>query len=652
MKHLHTRLLIAFTLFGVTPYLLIMLYFSYWEKNRIIENVKDDYALNAQHARTMINTALIALEEEISFISELEILDDMIAEDVDLQISRLLEQKSFRANEKYLELYAVDPNFKVIASSQIDKKIQKFALKKDAIEAGHYIKEDTIYFIRRLKSSFDARPLGYLVAGFEIKKLNAYLMSTQNSEFEIMRTEYCEQSDEDHYIHGKLLFSNLLEGYEIRYKILKDEVLANVYDFLVYLFLLTLIGVFIIVLMSRKITKSITKPIYELKETASKIVTTQNFHLRIKPLEIEEFDDLGRRFNVLFKSTQVLLQQVEAESENRLKKYIGLTQTFNAISNASTPQASSELALKALEDNLEHKITLVKEQKKGNYFQEIVYHNYLDAKAVSFGSFDIENMNSLSEQEIIFINSVSLMLKNHLERMSLLQHIDAASSAKSDFISAMSHELRTPLNAILGYTQYMIKYEELQEDQVDTVAKIETAGYHLLEIINDILDIAKIEAGKIELKLETMDVAQELQETIDITTALAEAKGLDFTTDLAAVENLSIKSDKKIFKQIVINLLSNAIKFTNEGYVTLKTQRLGTQLLICIEDSGIGIDKEDLDKVFDSFTQLKNAKKSESKGSGLGLSLCKQLSEAIEIELEMQSEGVEKGSCALLKINL
>lgn len=652
MKGIRTRLVVAFTLFGVTPYLLIMIYFSYWEQHQIIKAVHNDYKLKATHSKTMIDTALIALDEEITFLAHLEVMDDMISKDIDLQIARLLTQKSFRANEKYMELYTLDPQGHIVASSLQKNSSQTSPLTRQQLKEHNFLQDETLYFVKALHSSFDTRHLGYLVATFEIRNLNAYLLQSVDTHFSIAKIVHKNSMEDATYIYDTVPFTELLKGYGIGYKIVKSEVLGDVYDFLRYLLALSLIGIIIIVFMSRKITHMITKPIYELKETAGEIVATKNFHLRIKPFEVEEFDDLGTRFNLLFESTQILLQQLETESENRLKKYIGLTHTFNAISNTTTQEKSVTLALDALQENLHHDIELVHKKNVGNSFQEITYYDYVKGKKEFFGSFNITQRDTLSDHEVIFINAVSLMLKNHLERMSLLQQMDAASNAKSDFISAMSHELRTPLNAIIGYAQFMIQYETLSEDQVDTIAKMETAGYHLLEIINDILDIAKIEAGKIEVHRERLPIKNEIQETVDITQTLAQEKNLMFHCDLEAVTDLSIVTDKKILKQILINLLSNAIKFTNEGSVTLATSVRSTSLIIEVKDSGIGIEADDLEKMFDSFTQLKNSKKSQAKGSGLGLALCKQLSEVIEADLTITSEGIDKGSCATLTLNL
>lgn len=653
MNSITTRLLIILALIGVTPYLLIMVYFSYWENNKIIENTKNDFFLKAQHSKKMIEDSIISLDEEITFLSKLEILDDMISNDIDKQISKMLEQKSFRASKKYMELFAIDLHRKVVATSDASQLTTIFPLENDVMNEGDFVKDDTVYIIKKIHSSFDDRLLGFLVAKFKLKKLNTYLLSDNSDIFEIQKvdTNFSIEHEDQNFLYGSLKLSNLLHGYEIRYVIDKKQVLKNNYNFLFYLLIVTLIGTILIILISRKIAKSITKPIYRLEETSRKIVSTKDFHLRIESSNIVEFNALTTSFNILFQTMEHLLETLQYENAQRLKNYIGLSETFNAISQSNSFDETQSLFLQALRKNLDYEID-ISDIQKDETVNRIIIHDYLKDENRVLGFLNVQNSSSLNDLEIIFIDSVSLMMKNHLERISLLEKVNSGSNAKSAFISAMSHELRTPLNAIIGYSQYLITYEEMTDEQMDTIAKIETSSYHLLEIINDILDIAKIEAGKIEKRIESMQVFEELQEALDIIEALVEEKLLHLKVDIDDVKTLSLLSDRKIFKQIIINLISNAIKFTNEGEIAIVAKKRAKQLIIEIKDSGVGISSENLEKIFDEFTQLENAKNTQAKGSGLGLALCKHLSHAIGAEIEITSEGIGKGCSAYLRFNL
>ncbi|MES2325476.1 MAG: response regulator [Pseudomonadota bacterium] len=217
-----------------------------------------------------------------------------------------------------------------------------------------------------------------------------------------------------------------------------------------------------------------------------------------------------------------------------------------------------------------------------------------------------------------------------------------ASRMKSDFIANMSHELRTPLNAIIGFTGALLMKlpGPLTPDQDKQLNTIRSSARHLLSLINDILDVAKIEAGKVTLALERVQCQDLLHETLDSMRPLAAQKGLELITDLPA-EPVVIDSDRRALTQIVINLVSNAIKFTESGTVRLAlTQKmvdgfLATELLVI--DSGAGIRAEDQAKLFRAFSQLDSTSTRHAEGAGLGLYLCQNLAKLLGGKLSFHS---------------
>jgi CheY-like chemotaxis protein len=215
-----------------------------------------------------------------------------------------------------------------------------------------------------------------------------------------------------------------------------------------------------------------------------------------------------------------------------------------------------------------------------------------------------------------------------------------ANSAKSDFLTNMSHELRTPLNAIIGFAE-ILRDDILgttNQDQQELVADIRTSGLHLLDMINAILDLAKIESGKMELQLETLPVQDVLHEVNTIIQALANKKQIQLALEVPHAP-IPIEADPVKFKQILYNLLSNAVKFTPEGG-TVNTQCEVTQntLSIRVIDTGIGIAPSDQAKLFDPFTQLDASKSREYEGTGLGLALTKRLIELHRGEIHVESQ--------------
>lgn len=218
-----------------------------------------------------------------------------------------------------------------------------------------------------------------------------------------------------------------------------------------------------------------------------------------------------------------------------------------------------------------------------------------------------------------------------------------ASRMKSEFIANMSHELRTPLNAILGFTGTLLMKlpGPLTVDQDKQLNTIRTSARHLLSLINDLLDMAKIEAGKVTLALAPVQCQLLLAETVDSLRPLAAQKGLALTVALQP-EPIVIVSDRRALTQIVINLVNNAIKFTEQGMVHVAmTQRVtGDELVteLSVTDSGAGIRPEDQPKLFRAFSQLDSTSTRHAEGAGLGLYLCQNLANLLGGSLQFSSE--------------
>ncbi len=223
---------------------------------------------------------------------------------------------------------------------------------------------------------------------------------------------------------------------------------------------------------------------------------------------------------------------------------------------------------------------------------------------------------------------------------------DSANRAKSDFLANMSHELRTPLNSVIGFSEVLQDqiFGELNQKQQEYVNNINGSGKHLLSLINDILDIAKIESGKMELDLSTFLLKDAINSAMCMFKEKAMRHALKLAFEIEPNAGTEIEADPLKLKQILFNLLSNAVKFTPDGgSVSVSARRDGDFIEIAVADSGIGIKEEDLSKLFQTFTQLESGYTKEFEGTGLGLALTRQLVELHGGSIWVESE-IGKGS--------
>jgi signal transduction histidine kinase/ligand-binding sensor domain-containing protein/CheY-like chemotaxis protein len=235
------------------------------------------------------------------------------------------------------------------------------------------------------------------------------------------------------------------------------------------------------------------------------------------------------------------------------------------------------------------------------------------------------------------------------------EEAETANQAKSTFLANMSHELRTPLNAILGFTRLMTRDSDLNNVQQDRLDIINRSGEHLFDMINDILSLSKIEAGRVELKQEQFDVTKLLHDAEQMMKSRAEGRGLKFNSELDSALPPYVQGDAGKLRQVLINLLGNAVKFTETGDIWLRARSQPipedpgrVMLQIEVQDTGPGIPADKLDEIFESFVRLDHVQLVEG-GTGLGLSITKTLLDMMNGEIEVESRPGQ-GSLFIVKV--
>lgn len=217
---------------------------------------------------------------------------------------------------------------------------------------------------------------------------------------------------------------------------------------------------------------------------------------------------------------------------------------------------------------------------------------------------------------------------------------ERANQVKSAFLANMSHEIRTPMASILGFAELLDEDVTIRAPhQKEAIAKIRNNGRHLLSLINDILDISKIEAGKVELEDIEVELLPLLQDLVDITSGKVQEKNLDFDVKFETRVPVQLRTDPVRLKQILLNLLSNAVKFTHHGGVTMaiEADEAEGQVKFHIKDTGIGLSKEQVTKLFGAFVQADASTTREYGGTGLGLHICRHLAEMLGGGIEVKS---------------
>lgn len=546
------------TLFGGIVIVVVMLLSYLWghESELILKKENDLLHLQSQSVARELNLHLIHLAKELAFLSQLEVMDDMVVRDMDRRITIIMKQKADDIGEEIFIL-GISPDFKVYASSisgSIEKNVPFASLllssKKDG--KSFFFTERYLYLFTPIYTSFNQNKfLGYVVMAYPTINLQNRLAKDPSIHRWLVAPDtYKGKSptrylnvDQTRYLHGSISLEGVLEGWTLHYAKSKKEALAMLYHFQTLFLGAFATGLILIAGIVWMILLRIIRPLRELSQTARYIAATGDYTQTVLERGKDEVGVMAHSFNTLMYATRL-----------------------------------------------------------------------------------------------------------SMERIEIMGKREAALVSKSSFLSSMSHELRTPLGSILSLTQYLMTRHETPDSMHETLGKIENSAHHLLGVINNVLDLAKAEAGKIVCRPNQCDLVKMIDDTIELVTPLAEEKDLTITTSFNTC-NESFRTDTKLFAQVLVNLLSNSIKYTDTGSIDIRLDYDvdNGNYTLTVKDTGCGIASESLEYLFDEFYRADTSIAESIRGSGLGLAISQKIAHLLGGRILVESDGIGEGTTALFR---
>ncbi len=322
--------------------------------------------------------------------------------------------------------------------------------------------------------------------------------------------------------------------------------------------------------------------------------------------------------------------------------------------NALKGKSLSSLFAKA-----DHQSAFIRKAIKGDMIKdfELVFKTSQGSHVpVTFSSSALRDETGKIVGSICVAHDITRRKRKEQELQMARDEAESASRIKSQFLASMSHEFRTPLNAIIGFSEVMEDktFGDLNEKQAKYVSNILTSGRHLLQMINDVLDLSKIEAGKMELELSRVNIEELIEHSLMMVKEKCLKHRIDLTSQISdETEGLEVMADERKLKQAMFNLLSNAVKFTPDGgKITVEARRREEEIRVSVADTGIGIKPENQRRIFGEFEQVDTRVGEKQQGTGLGLALTRKLVDLHGGQIWVESEGEGKGSIFTFTIPL
>ena len=425
--------------------------------------------------------------------------------------------------------------------------------------------------------------------------------------------------------------------------------------------------------------KLITDPILKLSRLTASISENHDFSVRLKPYGQDEVGMLYQQFNNMLAE----IEQSQTERDEAYKEITFLAHVFRSINenvtitdledniifvnqsllhtygyteeeligqnisilrDESTPsKVVEEIYPATMKGGWEGELT--NKRKDGSTFPvslrtTIIYDHEKKPVALVGVSTDITKRKKEQHELMLYRNHLEELVKQRTQELEKeKEKAQSADRLKSAFLATMSHELRTPLNSIIGFSGILLQGRPgpLNDEQKKQLGMLQKSARHLLSLINDVLDISKIEAGQLKVNIKAFDLPEVIHHVIEINQPQADKKHLELKVSIDPRVG-EIVSDKQRIQQVLINLVNNAIKFTDAGSVSIDCFRINNEIKIEVKDTGIGIPENELPGLFKPFTQVDTGLTRKHEGTGLGLSICKKLLDILNGTIEVETK--------------
>ncbi|WP_457642946.1 HAMP domain-containing sensor histidine kinase [Persephonella sp.] len=655
-KSIRNKIITAFLVASLIPFTASFFLVFKQGKEHLKENIINQQFSHLQFLEKAVINDFYNLHTELTFWANNQLLNDILVEDIDKRIQKFITSIK---NKRIIngEIIVTDKNGKIISSTVSSLTGKKLSLKYlnsffTDIHRIKVLKKPVMKLTVPIVSQINTEKIGYFTVFLYPEYFSKYtfkspentgsLYNKKENIFvgeEIPIPKIMQSRGYFEYLNYITVYTRIDDFYLNNWYILvqfdRDSVFQPIESMESTFTGIALLGIGIILLFSILVANNLVKPIEMLTETANYISRTKDYSKRVKIQSEDELGILALAFNNMLSEIQKALEKIRAENTERLKLFTKLIEIINKISSAKTEKEVIRIATTELEKflNINRVQFVEKSPEKG------INIPVSTETVKGFIHFDIGRKPTPEEEQ--FFKSVGRMVNLYIEKLELLNKAQEASKAKSSFISNISHELRTPLNSIIGFAQYL-QMSETDEQNIQAARSIETAGKHLLDMINEILDFAKTEAGAVKVNKTKFQLDSLLKEVYSIIQPLVKEKNLQLI--FPKNTGLKLNTDYRLLKQVLLNLLSNAVKFTEKGYIRLQVNKENGKVVFSVSDTGIGISKENLNKLFSEFSQLENPLQKKYRGTGLGLAISKRYVELLGGEISAYSEGEGKGA--------